>query len=82
MHAVAHEFMQLKTHNKGINHRRRSFVGHTPMALVQLVAHYSLCWKYNNIYVNSLLDGGALCPREGALCPMNISVAVLSLIGG
>ena len=26
--AVAHKFMQLKTHNKRINHRR-SFVGHT-----------------------------------------------------
>ena len=44
--AVAHTFMQLIKQNKRINHRRRSFVGHTPMALVQLVAHYSLCWTY------------------------------------
>ena len=44
--AVAHKLMQFKTHNKRINHRRRSFVCHTLMALVQLVAHYSLCWKY------------------------------------
>ena len=44
--AVAHKCMQLKTHNKRINHRRRSFVGHTLMDLVQLVAHYFLCWKY------------------------------------
>ena len=27
------------------HHRRRSVVGHTLMALVQLVAHYSMCWK-------------------------------------
>ena len=46
MIAVAHKLMQLKTHNKRINHRRRSFVCHTLMDLVQLVAHYSLCWKY------------------------------------
>ena len=44
--AVAHTFMQLINHNKRRNHRRRSFVGHILMALVQLVAHYSLCWKY------------------------------------
>ena len=44
--AVAHKFTQIIKHNKRINHRRRSFVGHTLMALVQLVAHYSLCWKY------------------------------------
>ena len=44
--AVAHKCMHLKTHNKRINHRGRSFVGHTLMDLVQLVAHYSLCFKY------------------------------------
>ena len=37
--AVAHTFMQLITHNMRINHRSRSLVGHTLMALVQLVAH-------------------------------------------
>ena len=53
--AVAHKFMQLKTHNKRINPRRRSFVGHILMALVQLVAHYSLCWKsISDISVNIL----------------------------
>ena len=46
--AVAHKLMQLKTHNKRINHRRRSFVCHTLMDLVQLVAHYSQC--AGNIY--------------------------------
>ena len=50
--AVAHKCMQLKTHNKRINHRRRSFVGHTLMDLVQIVAHYSLCLKY--IYISDI----------------------------
>ena len=46
--AVAHKFMQLIKHNKRRNHRRRSFVGHTLMALVQLVAHYSFSITYNS----------------------------------